>query len=128
MHITSSKRILVADDQHMVTRLLTHLLAHLGFKDVAIVHNGEAALERLRAESFNAVIADIKMAPMSGLHLVSAIRKDERLAHLPVLLMTAADDPHLAVAAKRLRANGFLKKPFAPLALREQFDRIMSCA
>jgi two-component system, chemotaxis family, chemotaxis protein CheY len=125
---TSGKRILVADDQHMVTRLLTILLAKLGFEDVVIVHDGEAALERLRSERFDAVLADIKMEPMSGFHLVSAMRKDERLAKMPVVLMTGANDPSLPVAAKRVRADGFLMKPFTPLALRQQFERVMASA
>ena len=120
----TNKRILLADDQHIITRLLTHVAKSIGLT-VEIVHDGQAALERLRAEHFDVVLADIKMEPMSGLHLVSAMRKSPSLADVPVILMSGANDPALIVGAKRVGANGYLVKPFTAVALREQIERVL---
>jgi len=82
-------RLLVVDDFRTMRRVLRGLLRDMGLDDVAEAGDGAAALERLRAEPVDLVITDIEMPTLNGFELLSAIKKDERLKHVPVLMLAA---------------------------------------
>ena len=118
-------RILVADDFLTMRRVLRALLAQMGFSDVVDVADGSAALAQLRAEGspFDAVITDIEMPVMNGLELLSAIKKDARLRHLPVLMLAAEARKDEIVRCTQGGAAGYVVKPFTRAALEERLQR-----
>ena len=73
-------------------------------------HNGEKALEILRARKVDVVLADIKMPEMDGVSLTSRLR--ETHPGLPVVLMTGFPSVETAVAALRVKAEDYIIKPF----------------
>jgi signal transduction histidine kinase/CheY-like chemotaxis protein len=81
------KRVLVVDDEPAIADLIVAQLAPFDVDTVA-VHSGEAALERLRTESFDAVTLDILMPGMSGFEVLRAVRSDRELSHLPVVIVS----------------------------------------
>jgi two-component system sensor histidine kinase and response regulator WspE len=84
------KRVLVVDDSLTVRELERKLLSHRGF-DVAVAVDGMDGWNMLRAEAFDLVITDIDMPRMDGIELVSLIKQDAGLRHLPVMVVSYKD-------------------------------------
>ena len=102
-------RILVVDDEQAVRDLLAKTLT-LADYDVDAVGDGPAALERLRAATYDLLITDLKMPGMDGL---SVIREARRLASdLPVIVITGYSTEASAIEAINLGVAGYLTKPF----------------
>ncbi|MTD44986.1 response regulator [Conexibacter sp. W3-3-2] len=81
------KRVLVVDDEEDVARLVAERLVDFGVQ-TEIARDGAGALERLRAERFDAVTLDILMPGMSGFEVMRALRADPDLARLPVVVVS----------------------------------------
>jgi excisionase family DNA binding protein len=102
-------RVLVVDDESSIRDLLTKTLA-LAEYDVDASPDGRAAIVRLRAQSYDLLITDLKMPGMDGLTL---IREARRLApSLPVVIITAYSTEASAIEAINLGVHGYLTKPF----------------
>src|SRR5438128_1760483 len=82
--------------------------------DVVSVGNGEAAIRKLPDLSPDLVLADIFMPVRSGYEVCEYVKRDARFAHIPVILLVGAFDPLDEHEAKRVGADGVLKKPFVP--------------
>ncbi|MBI5563180.1 MAG: response regulator [Deltaproteobacteria bacterium] len=104
-------RVLVVDDNPFVLDTVTLLLAESGY-DTAPCKDAGAALERLKAERFDAVLTDIKMPGLTGIDLLERIRALDR--GLPVILMTAYAELDVAVSAIKQGAFDFIIKPYKP--------------
>ena len=100
------------------------LLREMGFDAVDEAADGAAALERLRDSEFDFVITDIGMPTMGGFELLAAIKKDERLRHLPVLMVTAEARKDEIVRSAQNGAAGYIVKPFTRTVLEEKLRRI----
>jgi len=105
-------RLLVVDDFRTMRRVLRSLLREMGLDDVDEAGDGAAALERLRAEPADLVITDIEMPTLNGFELLSAIKKDERLKQVPVLMLAAEARKDDIVRCIQAGAAGYLVKPF----------------
>ncbi len=102
-------RILVVDDEGSIRDLLARTLA-LAEYDVDTAADGRAALDRLRQESYDLLIADLKMPGIDGL---SVIREAKRYnASLPVIIITGYSTESAAIEAVNLGVSGYLTKPF----------------
>jgi len=103
-------------------RVVRSLLRETGFADVDIVEasNGAAALDRLRDETFDVVVTDIEMPTLGGFELLSAIRRDARWRHLPVLMVTAEATKEEIVRCTQAGATAYLVKPFTRAVLEEK--------
>lgn len=82
------KAILVAEDSITARTLLKNILEFAGYR-VKTAVDGAEALSVLGGESFDLVVSDVEMPRMTGFDLTARIRSDERLSHLPVVLVTA---------------------------------------
>lgn len=101
-------RILIVDDDPGQRSLLNSFLATQGFETV-VVDSGDRALEKLRSETFDLMISDVRMPGLSGLETLRQARKEK--ITVPVLLVTAFTDVRDAVAAMRDGAVNYLAKP-----------------
>ncbi len=106
-------RILVADDNSNIQKMVTLALKDVGI-DVVAVPNGEAAVRKLTDSNLDLVLADIFMPVRSGYEVCEFIKQDPRYSHLPVVLLVGAFDPLDEREAQRVGADGILKKPFVP--------------
>jgi excisionase family DNA binding protein len=105
----SRKRVLVVDDESSIRELLSKTLA-LAEYDVDTAGDGAAALDRMRASSYDLMIADLKMPGMDGLTL---IRQAKRMkADLPIIIITGFSTESSAIEAVNLGVAGYLTKPF----------------
>jgi len=106
-------RILVADDNSNIQKMVTLALEERGV-DVVAVGNGEAAVRRLADVNPDLVLADVFMPVRNGYEVCEYVKKDSRFAHIPVILLVGAFDPLDEKEARRVGADGVLKKPFVP--------------
>ena len=113
-------RCLVVDDFLTMRRVVRGFLRDIGFDDVVEAAHGAAALEALRAETFDVVITDIEMPILGGFELLSAIKKDAALRHIPVLMVTAEARKDEIVRCMQAGAAGYLVKPFTRATLEEK--------
>ncbi len=82
--------------------------------DVVSVGNGEAAVRRIPDLNPDLVLADVFMPVRNGYEVCEFVKKDERFSHVPVILLVGAFDPLDEKEARRVGADGVLKKPFVP--------------
>jgi len=101
------KTILVADDERDLLTAVSGVLQDEGYEVIECA-DGKQALELLVQRRPDAALVDVMMPFMTGIELVAAARKDSRIDGVPIVLMSAVDDPKL-----KSGVAGFLKKPFA---------------
>ena len=118
-------RFLIVDDFSTMRRIVRNLLKESGYADADEAEDGVAALNKLRANKFDFVVTDINMPNMNGFQLLTEIKKDDKLKHLPVLMVTAEARKEDIVAAAQGGAAGYIVKPFTKATLEEKVAKIM---
>ena len=106
-------RILVADDNTNIQKMVVLAFEERGV-DVVTVGNGEAAVRRIPDMNPDLVLADVFMPVRNGYEVCEFVKKDSRFSHVPVILLVGAFDPLDEKEARRVGADGVLKKPFVP--------------
>ena len=120
--------ILIVDDQANVRTAVLQLLLSCNRTDLNIdqATNGNDALRRLQSRNYDLMISDTDMPGMNGTDLMHAVRADEKLKALPVILMLAVGAAKQDVLnAVALGISGFIIKPFRPEQLRAQIRKVM---
>ena len=110
-------RVLVVDDNEINRDMLARRVRNQGH-EVATAAGGEAALEILRADPFDAVLLDIIMPGMNGYEVLHRMKADETLRDIPVIMISALDGVESAVRCIEMGAEDYLPKPFNPTILR----------
>ena len=118
------KSTLLVEEKRTSTRLIRDLLHRLGFNDIQTAHNAEDALAMLKEKRYGLVLADWNLEPMSGLHLLRAVKSDEKLSRTPVLMTAAHLTCEQVVLARRTGADALILKPFLASALRSKIEEI----
>jgi CheY-like chemotaxis protein len=106
-------KILVADDNTNIQKMVVLAFEERGIA-VTSVGNGEAAVRRIPDVNPDLVLADVFMPVRNGYEVCEFVKKDERFSHVPVILLVGAFDPLDEREARRVGADGVLKKPFVP--------------
>src|SRR5215212_9529498 len=110
-------RMLVADDDPAILRLIATILEKENFT-VVTARDGREAYKTLQSDSdFTAAILDVVMPHISGTELVRYMKEEERLRRIPVMMMTAEQDPKLSSDSFSAGAVVFLPKPFTTAQL-----------
>ncbi|MFQ5595053.1 MAG: diguanylate cyclase [Anaerolineae bacterium] len=109
-------RILIADDDPFMRRLLQTALTHAGHKALA-VEDGQAAWDLLRSDSVRFVITDWMMPKLDGPELIRRIRSADFPAYTYVILLTSKDSKEDVVIGLEAGADDYLTKPFDPSEL-----------
>ncbi|QTH63780.1 chemotaxis response regulator CheY [Psychrosphaera ytuae] len=117
-------KILVVDDFSTMRRIIKNLLRDLGFTNVSEADDGSTALPMLQNGDFDFVVTDWNMPGMQGIDLLREIRKDEKLKHMPVMMVTAEAKKEQIVAAAQAGVNGYIVKPFTAATLKGKLDKI----
>ncbi|MCY7294415.1 chemotaxis response regulator CheY [Alteromonas sp. a30] len=117
-------KILVVDDFSTMRRIIKNLLKDLGFTNVQEADDGSTALPMLQQGDFDFVVTDWNMPGMQGIDLLRAIRADDNLKDIPVLMVTAEAKKEQIVAAAQAGVNGYVVKPFTAATLKEKLDKI----
>ena len=122
----SKGRVLVADDDPAILRLVTTLLEKEGYEVVG-VRDGREAYKALQADSnFTAAVFDVVMPNIAGPELVRYMRTEKRLMRIPVMMMTAEQDPKLSAESFAAGAVVFLPKPFTTTQLQTMLRMLVA--
>lgn len=117
-------KILVVDDMSTMRRITKNFLKQLGFNNVEEAENGQDALNKLRADNYGFVVSDWNMPVMMGIDMLKAIRADEKLKPIPVLMVTAEAQKENIVEAAKAGVNNYVVKPFTAEVLQEKINKI----
>lgn len=117
-------KILIVDDFSTMRRIIKNLLRDLGFNNTHEADDGATALPLLQSTNFDFIVTDWNMPGMQGIDLLKAVRADENLKHLPVLMVTAESKREQIVEAAQAGVNGYVVKPFTAQTLKEKIDKI----
>lgn len=128
-HDNKSKgRVLVADDDPAILRLVTTILEKEGLAVVG-ARDGREAYKALQDDSnFTAAVFDVVMPHISGPELVRFMRTEKRFNNIPVMMMTAEQDPKLSSDSFAAGAVVFLPKPFTTVQLQTMLRMLVGRA
>lgn len=118
------RRVLIVDDSATECSVIDKILRSCGFGEIEALHDGEAALERMRAARFDIVICDWEMAAMSGSDMLNRARQLASARNTQFILMSAKKDMDWIVAAKKAGAGGLIAKPFTADTLKHKIDQL----
>lgn len=118
----AGKTILIVDDEFGVLEVLEFILSDAGFTVVSAL-NGQDALARLKETRPDLVIVDFMMPILDGNGVIKAIRADEKLRDIPVILASAL--PEQTIRQRCDGYNTFLRKPYRTEQLMEEISKLM---
>jgi len=105
----AAARILLVDDSPVTRELERRILAEAGFR-VELAGDGVEALERLAAEPFDCLVTDIEMPELDGFALTERLRRTERFARLPIVVVSTRERPEDRLRGLRAGADAYLAK------------------
>jgi CheY-like chemotaxis protein len=106
-----ARKILLADDSVTAQNMGRRILSDAGY-DVTTVNNGSAALKRIAESKPDLIVLDVYMPGYGGLEVCQRLREAPETARIPVLLTVGKLEPFKADEARRVKADGFIVKPF----------------
>ncbi|MFV0546202.1 MAG: response regulator transcription factor [Bacteroides sp.] len=112
-------RILVVDDEEDLCEILKFNLENEGY-EVDTAHSAEEAL-KLDLSQYNLLLLDVMMGEISGFKMANMLKKDKKLAHIPIIFITAKDTENDTLTGFNLGADDYISKPFS---LREVIVRV----
>lgn len=123
-----SQRLLLVDDDKEITEYITNELSNR--YHCQSCSNGYEALQLLLADPsrFDVLISDIMMPEMDGLTLLRSVKSNNRIAHIPVILLTSKDDIAHRLEGLSAGADAYLAKPFVLDELRATIDGLIANA
>ena len=125
MAVDMNMNVLIVDDYKTMLRILRNLLKQLNFNNVEEATDGTMALEVLGQKDFGLVISDWNMEPMTGIQLLRHVRSDDKLKHLPFVMITAESKSENVIAAKEAGVSNYIVKPFNAETLRSKLISVL---
>lgn len=116
-------RILVVDDSEIHSTILSQRLKNEGYQVEQAV-SGESALEILAYQEFDLILLDMLMPGMDGYQVLTEIQAHEKYSLIPVVIITAKNDVHMAAKCIGMGAEDYINKPVVPELL---LARVRSC-
>lgn len=117
--------VLVVDDHPDNRDLLKRRLERLGVTHVGMAVDGLEAVAMIRAQPFDLVFLDVMMPNMNGYEVLERLRDENRLADLPVVMISALTEMDSVVRCIELGAEDYLAKPFNPTLLRARLYALL---
>ncbi|NOZ66599.1 MAG: response regulator [Alphaproteobacteria bacterium] len=125
MAVDKAMSILIVDDYKTMLRIIRNLLKQLGFNNVDEASDGSEALNKMRSKSYNLVISDWNMEPMTGYELLKEVRSDDMLKKTPFIMVTAESKTDNVIAAKKAGVNNYIVKPFNAATLKQKLSAVL---
>ena len=118
-------KFLIVDDFSTMRRIVRGLLKEMGCNNADEAEDGAVALNMLKTSKYDFVVSDINMPNMNGFDLLKAVKAEDSLKHIPVLMVTAEARKEDIVLAAQSGAAGYIVKPFTKATLEEKVTKIM---
>lgn len=124
--VLKSKKILIVDDESFMRTVLSGIIKHMGFIGVSEARDGKAALEMLRAKSFDICFCDWEMPGMNGLDLFNEIKADEVLKDVKFVMVTGNSEAEKVKEAIESGIKEYIAKPFNEVVIRKKLIKVLS--
>lgn len=125
MAVDLNMNVLIVDDYKTMLRILRNLLKQLNFNNIEEATDGSMALDILRSKNIGMVISDWNMEPMTGIQLLREVRGDDKLKHLPFIMITAESKSENVIAAKEAGVSNYIVKPFNAETLKSKLVSVL---
>lgn len=106
------EKVLIVDDEPYIREFLGEILS--SEFQVFFAQSGKSALEVVKRTKPSIIVLDLIMSDMGGMKFCETIKKDEKLKYIPLVILSAIDDPKVRMEAFSLGAVDFVQKPFHP--------------
>jgi two-component system phosphate regulon response regulator PhoB len=106
------KKVLIIEDEKDLAELLAFNLEKEGYA-ASSVHDGKLGLERAVAEPPDLILLDLMLPGLLGTEVCKALRKDQKTAHIPIIMITAKGDEIDRVVGFEVGADDYIVKPFS---------------
>ena len=121
-------RILVVEDQDSIRRMIEALVQARGY-EVAAVSNGAKAIDTAMTQSFDLVLLELMLPRQyDGFEVCQRLKTDPATRGIPVVIISALDDPESRQRAAAAGAAAYYTKPFSPIALLKEIERLKTQA
>ncbi|MFC1675705.1 response regulator [Planctomycetota bacterium] len=120
----ADKKILIADDEIHIVRVLVIKLKNNGY-DVISAENGQQAFELAQKEKPDIIVTDYQMPIMTGLELIEKLRETDQTKDIPVIMLTARSFAIEKQQEQSLRISKCLSKPFSPKELLSTVESVL---
>ena len=121
----SQLKILMVDDFPTMRRIVKTLLRQLGYTNVVEAEDGLEALTKLKEEKIDLVLLDWNMPKMNGMAVLKAMRSDDELRHVPVVMVTAESKQQDVLEAIKAGVDNYVVKPFTADTLEEKIRLVL---
>lgn len=122
--MSTPMKFLIVDDFSTMRRIVRGLLKEMGCNNADEAEDGVVALAMMKAQKYDFVVSDINMPNMNGFELLTQIKADDKLKHIPVLMVTAEARKEDIIAAAQGGAAGYIVKPFTKATLEDKLANI----
>lgn len=119
-----SNKLLLADDSITIRKVVGIIFANEDFS-LTVVDNGNSTVEKAREIVPDIILADVVMPGKNGYEVCEEIRREPKLSHIPLLLLTGAFEPFDEDKARSCGADDFISKPFESQQLLEKVRRLV---
>ncbi len=117
-------KVLVVDDFATMRRILRNVLKQIGFTNIHEAEDGKTALKALSEESYDLILCDWNMPEMPGIELLNRIRTNEKLKHIPFVMVTAEAQKENIIEAVKAGVTSYVVKPFTAETIGEKLKKI----
>ena len=109
----TAPRILIVEDEQAIAEVLEYNLTKEGY-EVALEYRGDTALDRIRSEAPDLILLDLMLPGLDGLEICRIIKRDQRTAGIPLIVLTAKGEEVDRIVGLELGADDYITKPFSP--------------
>lgn len=117
-------KILIADDDPTMIDLLKNLLQIFGY-EIVIAINGQEALDKAKSTKPDLILLDVEMPKMNGFDVCKAVRADDSISRIPIVMVTGLKDGDSRITGIRSGADDFISKPFDSVELEARVKNIV---
>ncbi len=122
-----SKHILIADDEPNIVISLEFLMRREGYR-VSVARDGATALDTIRRERPDLVLLDVMMPGMSGFEVCQAVRADDLLSRVKIVVLSAKGRDTDLAKGSALGADAYVTKPFSTRELADRVRELLGSA
>ena len=116
----------IVDDQQITLDMVSAILRKDGWKSVQVFSDPLEAFSAIRLRQFDLLLIDYQMPVMNGVQLMAELRSLEEYEHVPLLMLTTAEERETRISAIKTGATDFLNKPFDPEELRVRVRNLLA--
>lgn len=120
-------RILVADNERLIQKLVCNVLVSLGFTNVFVVNSGRQAIDMIAEKPFDLIITDWRMDNLDGIDVIRFVRSSpySPMPHIPIIMLTGNTEGRYVREAINAGVNCYLIKPFSAVQLMKRIRLVI---